>query len=225
MARTYTVTQLITAIQALGEYENDPNITTAWLTTAISSSYAELYETLVNSGLAYFRSTATPSYSSSTGLASLPADFYADVGVWWEKDSTNRLPLKKISVRDAWKVKKTAGRAAYFYEIVGSNIQFYPPPPAGQTYTLIYIPAPADLTSGAQTVDGVAGWEELIVVDVAIKAGIRQETDTSVLERRKAELLGRITTMAQNREIASATSLYEELDEAWWAADLAAWWF
>lgn len=211
MARDKTLLELRTAIRGLGDLENDGNVTDTWLNTAINSSLAEMYDLLVNSGLFYFRSTATPSYSSSTGLAALPADFLSCVAVWYEKDANTRVPLRAVSVRDAWKYKKTSTNRAYGYEIVGSNIQFYPPPPAGQTYTLVYIPACTTLSADGDTIDGVSGWEELIVVDVCIKAlGIRQESDVSVLMARKNELLGRITQMAQNREIASANSLYSD---------------
>lgn len=225
MARSFTLAQIRTAVLGLCDAENDGNLVTAWLNTAISSSYSELVDLLVSSGLFYFRSTATLSYSAVTGLAALPADFLATVSVWYEKDASRRLPLRAVSIRDAWKFKKTSVSRAFCFETVGTNIQLYPPPPSGQTYTLIYVPCAADLTSDGQTVDGVQGFEELIVVDAAIKVGIRQETDVQVLLGRKQELLGRIQQMSQNREIASATSLYEEPEENYFDLEYGGFWY
>lgn len=54
--------------------------------------------------------------------------------------------------------------------------------------------------SYTQTMDWVNGWEELIVVDSAIKILGKEESDVSVLGVRKAGLLQRIASIAENRD-------------------------
>lgn len=54
----------------------------------------------------------------------------------------------------------------------------------------------------AATVDGVNGWEEYLVVDAAIKALQKEESDVSVLLAQKALLQRRIESAATNRDAA-----------------------
>ena len=56
------------------------------------------------------------------------------------------------------------------------------------------------MTSDSDTVNGVNGWEEYIVVDTAIKMLAKEESDTRYLERQRERLLQRIEVMAQNRD-------------------------
>lgn len=60
------------------------------------------------------------------------------------------------------------------------------------------------LWSDATTVDGIAGWEEYIIVDSAIKAQIKQENDITALALEKEALRMRIEGMAEGRDIGQA---------------------
>ncbi len=51
--------------------------------------------------------------------------------------------------------------------------------------------------------DGVSGWEEYVVVDAAIKAMAKEESDPSVLMAQKQGLLQRIESAAENRDAGS----------------------
>lgn len=59
-----------------------------------------------------------------------------------------------------------------------------------------YIPNAPLLTDDADTWDGFSGWEEYVIVDVAIKALDKQDMDASQLMRRKSELGRRISEHA-----------------------------
>lgn len=97
---------------------------------------------------------------------------------------------------------------------VGMNI-FGPGIPANTTITAI--PSPGTITisqaltapiinnvlqmfSYTDTMDWVNGWEEMIVVDCAIKALGKEESDVQVLGARKAALVQRIQDIAENRD-------------------------
>jgi hypothetical protein len=60
-----------------------------------------------------------------------------------------------------------------------------------------------ELTDDADTMDGVSGWGEYVIVDCVIKALQKEESDTSVAERQKAGLVQRIVDMAANRDAAN----------------------
>jgi hypothetical protein len=84
------------------------------------------------------------------------------------------------------------------YSPQGSNISLLPAP-SGGTYRHIYIPAPADLSGDSDTVDGVSGWEEFIVVDTAKKMLQKEESSTATIERDLERIRARIEEMVQNR--------------------------
>jgi hypothetical protein len=47
----------------------------------------------------------------------------------------------------------------------------------------------------------VSGWEELVSIEAAIMALIKEESDTTALERRKSQYVRRIEEMAHNRDM------------------------
>jgi len=67
--------------------------------------------------------------------------------------------------------------------------------------------------------DGIAGWEEYIIVDAAIKAYIKQETDYTALQVRKTELKERIEAMAEGRDAGQAQHSSDALSTNTWSED------
>lgn len=58
--------------------------------------------------------------------------------------------------------------------------------------------------SWTDQLDGVSGWTEYVIVDMAIKMMGKEESDTSLLERRKAGLVARLQRMASHRDASVA---------------------
>lgn len=56
----------------------------------------------------------------------------------------------------------------------------------------------------AVTIDGIAGWEEYIIIDAAIKARVKQEQDVADLRIQKAEMVAAIEGMAEGRDAGQA---------------------
>lgn len=85
--------------------------------------------------------------------------------------------------------------------------------PPGLTISVRYIPAPPRLQLGSgQSVDGVAGWEEWIVLDACIKAASKEEGDTSDFRAQKADIEQQIEEMCGDRDAAwpdRVTDIYE----------------
>jgi hypothetical protein len=61
------------------------------------------------------------------------------------------------------------------------------------------------------TIDGISGWEEYIVIDAAIKAGIKQENDITGLEAQKLAMTKRIESMAEGRDLGQAHHVSDAL--------------
>jgi dsDNA-binding SOS-regulon protein len=64
-----------------------------------------------------------------------------------------------------------------------------------------YAPRPQALLADTDLIDGIAGWEEYVIVEACIKAKTKQEDDVSVFMAQKQELLKRIEDAAENRDI------------------------
>lgn len=78
----------------------------------------------------------------------------------------------------------------------------------GSTSAVLSLPATATYVSSilsywndATTLEGISGWEDYVILDMAIKAQIKQENDFSGLAAQKAEMRVRIEAMAESRDI------------------------
>jgi hypothetical protein len=211
MARTFTGTQLTTQVRERADMENMDFVSDAEILRFISSSYAELYELLVKANPDFYQTEETFTGDGSTQDFNCASDWYGTVGVDYEYDATAGIfvALRQLSPAERNHYTYTGGSPAQGYRFIYNSqtqvdIRLMPTPASGETYRHTYIVAPADITSGATSLDGVAGWEEYIVVDAATKCAQKEESSTTHLEREKAALLARIEAMAENRTIGSA---------------------
>lgn len=61
------------------------------------------------------------------------------------------------------------------------------------------------------TLDGIAGWEEFVVIDAAIKAKVKQEEDVQELAGQKLAMTQRIEAMASGRDAGQAQHVSDML--------------
>ena len=93
-----------------------------------------------------------------------------------------------------------AGVFGLRYRVMGDKITLIPVPAGNQTIRLWYIPRMTQLLKDTDILDGVSGWTEYVIVDAAIKALEKEESDVSALLARKLALIQRIESSAQNRD-------------------------
>lgn len=90
----------------------------------------------------------------------------------------------------------------YRYRVVGtSRFHVTPQPQPGFTVQLWYAPRLVPLVALTDVVEGVSGWEEIIELDMAIKALTKEESDASVLIAARNEMVQRIIQMAANTDV------------------------
>lgn len=87
------------------------------------------------------------------------------------------------------------------YRLVGNTLMFIPTPSASQFIRLWYIPKLDQLLKDTDIDDSISGWDEYIIVDAAIKALQKEESDVSALMLQKAALIKRIEDSAMNRDV------------------------
>lgn len=87
------------------------------------------------------------------------------------------------------------------YRLIGSNIEFIPTPSSGQQLRIWYIPRlPQLLKDTDLTTSSISGWIEYVIVDAAIKALQKEESDVTILLAQKEALRVRIEGAAANRD-------------------------
>jgi excinuclease UvrABC helicase subunit UvrB len=227
MARTVTVGTLLTRVRQRADRPVDDDfITDAEIIGYIDAAYTEIYDILVSKGIGQYESIQSISADGSATY-SLPADFYACLGVDVRLDASDwiDLPMAQINERNYWSDDSTGYARAY--RIHGSVIEFYPAPQSGQSYRMFYAPVAGTLDDTSDTVDGVNGWEEYIVVEAAIKCLTKEESSTTALERERERLLERVDAHAENRLQAEPRRVVDaqpfEYDPSdWWPRQ--AWW-
>jgi hypothetical protein len=203
---TVTLAQLKTQSRQRADMENSTLISDPELTTIINSSAAELHDLLIGVYEDYKLSSSTLSVTPNVDTYSLPNDFYKLRGVDLVLDSAgNAVTLKPFNFQErnsylytpTWNV---VGLSYLRYHILGNSIRFVPVPSTSQTVKLWYIPAVTKLVLDTDTLDGVNGFEEYIIIDAAMKMRIKEETDISELVMQKEAMKQRINAMASGRD-------------------------
>lgn len=87
------------------------------------------------------------------------------------------------------------------YRLVGNTLFFTPTPSGAQYVRVWYIPRLIQPLQDTDIIDGVSGWTEYVIVDAAIKALQKEESDVSVLAAQKMMLIKRIEESAMNRDV------------------------
>jgi len=223
MAKTVTVGDLINRIRRQADMENSEFVTDAELRELITVSAAELLDLLVSADVwLNAGDDASISITADTATYSLPSDFYRLQAVDVRETSTsNYANARRVSQRDRNMYQGTTGwviengtnlgdgfqtptsNVGYRTFISGSThrITFYPTPTSSTNECRInYVPEQLTLDDNADVVNGVNGWEEYIVLDVAIKILVKEESETAALERKLRALTDRISEMAVDRD-------------------------
>lgn len=140
--------------------------------------------------------------SNNSGIGA--ADFYQLRGIDVQVNGSLWAPLKPYG----WKDRNTFQAAVmyvgitgpyYCYRLQANNVIFQPAPNASSLIRFSYTPAFQPLVNLTDTLDGLDGWEEWVVLQAARMCLINEESDTSAIERQLAEQDARITKMAAAR--------------------------
>lgn len=191
------------------DLQNSQFVTVPEWNSYLNQSAFELYDLLVNTYEDYFITTPYMiTTDGSTSQYTLPSDFYKLNGVDLGLDANGNawVPVNKfdfIKRNDYVFPSVTSNYLGVFnarYRLVGNTLMFIPTPSAGQVIRVWYTPRMKQLLADTDVLDGVDGWTEYVIVDAAIKALQKEESDVSVLAAEKAMLRQRIEESAMNRD-------------------------
>lgn len=152
----------------------------------INLSAKHLYNMLVEKNEEFFVGPSTPLAVDGTNQSyNLPSDFYKLKAIDYTLNG-----VKTQMKRWVWAEREFLKDNCWElrYRIIGNTLKFYPVPSA-QSFDVYYIPVLATLALDTDTMDGVCGFEEWVIWDVAIKALMKEESDVKdqLMERAKIE--------------------------------------
>jgi hypothetical protein len=205
-----TLLELRTAVRQRADQVNSTFVSDAELTSYVQQSAFELYDVMVQKyGDAYFVKAppATITTDGTNEVFALPTDLYKLLGVDLQTNGAPNgwLTLRPFNMAERnrnWRPNAApiVGFTSLRYRLHGTNLWLTPLPASGQTLRIWYVPRLATFTGDTDTLDGISGWTEYVIVDAAIKCMVKEESDPSALFAQKAALLKRIEEAAGNRD-------------------------
>jgi hypothetical protein len=210
MARSFTVSELITRVRERSNTERSNFVTDDEIIRYIDQAYTKLYDLIVQKFENYYIDEYSFTTDGTNNFFDLPATFYKMVGLDQLQSNSpagdNALTVRPFNFNERNRYNNilfaVTAAAFYRYLIQGSKIKIMPQPSAGITFKMWYVPAPAKITTTVQTIDGVSGWEEVVILTAAIQIMNKQELDSSALKREQLEAIDRVLTMATERDAA-----------------------
>lgn len=179
----------------------------------INQSYFELYDLLVDVYEDYFVQAPLTVTTDGTGNITLPDDFYKLLGVDFGAGGTGYITVRKFDfiARNRYVYPQiTTSALGVFnlrYRLMGNNLMLIPTPQSGQSARIWYIPKLTQLLQDTDILTGVSGWGEYVIVDAAIRALQKEESDVSVLMAQKMGLIKRIEESSMNRDAGQPDSI------------------
>jgi hypothetical protein len=206
---TVTLAVLRTRSLQRADMENSTFVAPSELLRYINSAYLELYDLLVSKGQEYYVKDPPTEFTVATGAYTytLPTDFYKLLGVDRQLSADEWIEVRPFNFNERNANRRTRARlssgpyGALRRRVIGNKLFVTPNDLAPGTYRLWYVPRATELSSESDTVDGVNGWEEYIVLGAAIRCLAKEESDVSVLTAEQARLTRRIEEMAAQRDV------------------------
>lgn len=220
MASNVTLLQLKTRAREKADMVNSQFVSDSELLSYINNSYSELYDILVSRFEDYYTEETSVTISPGSSTIPVPNDFYKLRGLDRNQSGNSYYSVHKYN----WKARNrrnnqlyrtSFGRLDLSYRLVKDSIRILPEDSAPGTYRLWYIPTYTPLAADTDVLDGVNGFDEYIVIDVAMKMLLKEESDVSVLIAQKKAMMQRIEEMSQQRDADNPEVISDVSSDVW----------
>lgn len=148
-------------------------------------------------------------YEASTDQAStqdqedysLPADFYKLIAIYYGEGASPDYwyPMRRFHPKTDMNRQRHNVRR-YRYRIIGSNLRISPPPAANVTFRIHYVPTFTELSADGDTFDGINGFEDLAIVEAAIRMRMKEQNEHGDLLAERDRKLVEMRNAAANRD-------------------------
>jgi hypothetical protein len=184
---------------------------TSELDNVINDSYEELWDLLVATyGSEYFVQVACGTTTAGCSAMDLPEDFFKLVVVLWDKSTTEKFRLERFVFGD-WQFASNQSwlNTRPRYRLAHNSLIYDPIPDAAYSIEIWYVPQCERLDAADDEIK-TPSWGEYIIVDAARKLKEKEDSDTSALERSKANLIGRIQRTAPPRDLGNPATVVDQ---------------
>ena len=220
--------QVRTMVRQRADMENSQFVSDSELNTYITQSQYELYDILITAYEDYnvyqpilftFNGNANQyplpdgltTFMTQAGGSITPPPFYkllgVDCGLALNNNAWVTLHKFEFIQRNRFVYPNVTstflGVFNLRYRVTGNTIYFIPTPSGAQYARIWYIPRLITPLKDTDLLDGISGWTEYVIIDAAIKAMQKEESDVTVLALQKQAIIDRIQTAAQNRDAGS----------------------
>lgn len=206
--KTVTVRELKDRIRKRTDQENSAFIDDDELLEYINSAYAEYYGLITTIYEQYNVHSSDFTTVADATTYNLPSNFFKLLGVDYQADTDQVTELERFQFAERNKQAKTPfdgyRQTNVKYDILGDAIVFLPVPNAGKKIRLWYIPVAPKLLKDTQLIDGINGYEEMIICEVAMRIMNKQEQDAGPFVAAKQAVMRRIKDEAPNRDAGRA---------------------
>jgi len=179
MARTRTLTQLISDVRVEGDYNRSTVFTDAILTRWINQAIAKVYNLLAAQDPDLYATEGSLSTVAAQDYVALPSDFYKLLRLDIETSSGTYSRLFKYALVEENNyqdiISSATTESRYRYHVQASKLKLKPTPTVVDTLRIVYVPSVTDLVSGLDTFDGINGYEDLVVQYVLLRCDLREE--------------------------------------------------
>lgn len=206
MPLTVTLAELTYRAQSRADMINANFVSSGEWTRFANSAYSDLYDKVSQADPERYMQDVQ--YVVTSGSQVLPSDFYKllRVDLIYGSNGAQFYTLRKFNLQeeDAYQYPAytTAYGPAFRYRLRGGSIDFTPTPSLATTIRLLYLPRISPMVTSADTIDGVDGWEEKIILDMTIMALLKENaTDVSLLLQERDKWDEKIKALAAERDI------------------------
>jgi hypothetical protein len=216
MSKTYTVAELITRVQRRGDWPNSTKVTASWIQDELEVALGTLWDLLVSKFEDYYTTTASwstvaaqSSYALSTVVAA--GDFYKLLGVDVQLGGT-WYALTRYQLNERNDFQDGSAFSEYGtkrYRLEGDNLIIQPTPQAVYPMRALYVKGAPKIASTADTIDGINGWEELLVALTVRRIKASLEESTTRFDEEIATLESRITAAADARDAGAPATILD----------------
>lgn len=201
MASTVSLATLVAAVRRRADMVGSKRRSDADLGLEINRSAKLLYGNISSAWGERYRFTETDlSTTANQAYVAMPADFFRliKVGII-ETAGADPIRLDRMSIEDEWGWDGDIPR----YDVRNQQIWLAPTPDSVFTLRVQYVPVLPTITDSGTPVlfDGINGWEEWIVCDVAIKLLVEDSEDTTEIERVFSRADAMIMDQAPRRDV------------------------
>ena len=183
----------------------------------ISNSYKDLYNLLIQKfeDEYYSDKTTIVITNGSDQLYALPDDFYKATLVEVSlnpSDAQSWVTLRRFNKiqQNLWNypnVYTFYGITNLRYRFTGNYLQLVPQSQGGQHIRIWYAPRPKILMQDTQILDGIAGYEDMVILMSARKALVKQEQDVTEIDGEILDMRRRIDEAASHRDIGEPSTV------------------